>query len=103
VASHGDNHAHVVHPETYRYEQIQLEETMTTVRSDRPTPSRHRLHAALGTFAVAVTAATTVAVGAQAIGVAPPPNEIRMFCPVASQCIQQIPDGADPGAPLVHR
>jgi hypothetical protein len=52
---------------------------------------------------MAVTAVATIAVGAREIGVAPPPNEIPMFCPVANQCIQQIPDGADADAPLVHR
>jgi len=85
VARHGDNHAHVDHPEICRYEQGQLEETMTTVSSARPTPSRHRLLTALGTFAVAVTAAATIAVGAPALGVAPPPDGNPMFCPVANQ------------------
>ena len=75
---------------------------MTTVSSARPTPSRHRLHTALGTFALAVTAAATIAIGAQAIAVAPPPNAIPTFCHVANQCIQQIPGGAS-GAPLMQR
>ena len=100
VARHGDNHAHVDHPEICRYEQGQLEETMTTVSSARPTPSRHRLHAALGTFALAVTAAATIAVGAPAIGVAPPPDGIPLFAPSPTGGIQEITDGADPGAPL---
>ena len=73
---------------------------MTTVSSARRTPSRRRLHTAVATLAVAVTAVTTIAVGAREIGVAPPPNEIPMFCPVANQCSQQIPDSADPDAPL---
>jgi hypothetical protein len=103
VASHGDNHAHVDHPEIYRYERVQLDETMTTVSSAHPRPSRHRLHTALGTFAVAVTAAATIAVGAPAIGVAPPPYGIPMFAPSPTGGVQQIPDGANPGAALVHR
>jgi hypothetical protein len=75
---------------------------MNTVSPDRLT-YRRRLHTALGTVAVTVTAMATIAVGARAIGLAPPPDDIPMFCPGASQCAQQIPVGPDLEAPLVHR
>lgn len=76
---------------------------MNTVSTATVARRRHRLRTALGTVAVGVTAVATVAVGARTIGVAPPPDEIPMFCPVAAQCVQQLPIGPDLGAPFVHR
>ena len=77
---------------------------MNTVSPQQATPSRRRLHATFGTTAIAVTAAATIAIGARALGVSPPPDAIPMFCPgAAAQCVQQNTVGPDLGAPLVHR
>jgi hypothetical protein len=76
---------------------------MKTVSTGRSPQMRRRLHTALGTVAMTMTAVATIAVGARAIGVAAPPNEIPMFCPVAGQCVQQIPVGPDLGVPSGHR
>jgi hypothetical protein len=75
---------------------------MNTASTGRSTPGR-RLHAALGTVAVSVTAVATIAIGARAVGVVPPPDAIPMFCPGAAQCVQQNTVGPDLRAPLVHR
>ena len=77
--------------------------TMSTVSTARVTPRRRRLHTALGTVTVSVTAAATIAFGACAIGVAPPADDIPMFCPGAAQCVQQNTFGPELAAPLVHR
>jgi hypothetical protein len=45
----------------------------------------------------------TIAIGAGAIGVVPPPDEIPMLCPGAAHCVQQNAVSPDLGALLVHR
>ena len=76
---------------------------MNTVSPQRVTPRRRRLHATLGTTAIALTAAATIVIGARALGVSPPPDEIPVFCPAAAQCVQQNTVGPDLAAPLAHR
>jgi hypothetical protein len=76
---------------------------MSTVSTGCSTQMRRRLHTALGTAAMTVTAVATIVVGARAIGVAPPPDQIVSFCPVAGQCVQQIPDAPYVGTPFIHQ
>lgn len=76
---------------------------MSTVSQERVTPRRRRLHAALGTAAITVTAVATIAVGARTLGVAPPPGDISTFCAGAGQCVQHLSVGSDLGAPLTYR
>jgi hypothetical protein len=54
---------------------------------------RRRLHTALGTVAVTVTAVTAIAIGARVIGVTPPADDISMSCRVTGEGVQQIPEG----------
>ena len=60
---------------------------MTTVGQERMTPRRGRLHAALGTTAIAMTAVATIAVGARSLAPTAPPGDIWTFCPAAGQCV----------------
>jgi hypothetical protein len=76
---------------------------MSRVSTAHTTPWHRRLHTALGTIAVSLTAVATIVVGARTIGVAPAADYIPMFCPGAVQCQQQTPVGPDLEAPLVDR
>jgi hypothetical protein len=76
---------------------------MNIASTARVTPRRRWLHTALGTSAMSLTAVATIAIGARAIGVAPAPDEIPIFCPGTAQCEQQNTVGPDLEAPLVHR
>jgi hypothetical protein len=61
VASHGDNHAHVDHPEIYRYERVQLEETMTTIGTPEGIYGRRKMTAYLRRQGNHFTACTSIA------------------------------------------
>jgi hypothetical protein len=76
---------------------------MNTINVGHSTQKHRRLHTALGTAAMTVTAVATIVVGARAIGVAAPPGQIATFCPAADQCVQQIPVVPDFRTPLAHR
>jgi hypothetical protein len=88
--------------EVFSKQRKRLEDNMSTVNTGRSTQRRRRLHTALGAAAMTVTAVATIAVGARAIGVAPPPDQIQSFCPVVGQCVQQIPDTPYAGTPFIH-
>jgi hypothetical protein len=64
---------------------------------------RRRLHTALGTVAVTVTAVTSIVIGARAIGVTPPADDLPISCPVAGEGVQQIPEGPDLDPLLIPR
>ena len=76
---------------------------MNTVREQPMTPGRRRLHTALGTAAIAVTAVVTIVVGARTLGVATPSGDISTVCAAAGQCVQHIPGGPGLGTSLIQR
>jgi hypothetical protein len=76
---------------------------VSRVSTARTAPWHRRLHTALGTIAVSLTAVATIAVGARTIGVAPAADYTPTVCSGAVQCQQQTPVGPGLEAPLVDR
>jgi hypothetical protein len=60
---------------------------MTTASQERVTPRQQRIHAAVGTAAIAVTFVATIVVGAPTLDITPSSGDISTFArPLASAC-----------------